>query len=98
MKDIFLVVSESRPAEPTYFDNYETDILFASGSDKLLPIIIDGKNTTAVMSSEHLKYEAAVDFCREKNMNLPEKPFEVQSLNCVEKGQPRFSMIYIPLK
>ena len=86
MKDIFFVIAISRPAEPIYNDDYETQSLIINGSDKLLPIIIDGKNTTAVISSKQLRYQKAIDFCKEKNMNLPEKPFEVQSLKGVERG------------
>jgi hypothetical protein len=85
-KDFFFVPKLSRPAAPDHNDYYETDDMKPSGNSTLLSIIIDGKNKTAVMSSKHLLYKEAVEFCKEKNMSLAQKPFEVQSLKGVEKG------------
>ena len=88
-KDFFFAI-EKTPTEPNYDDvlNNEDDdlISFENDSDIFLPIIIDGKNITAVMSPVHLMFQEAVDFCKEKNMTLPEKPFEVQSLQDFERG------------
>ena len=86
-KDFFFVGKLSRPAEPDHNDTYETDDIIPSGSDLILPIIIDGENKTAVLSSAHLFYQEAVDFCKEKNMSLAKKPFQVKSLEGVESGK-----------
>ena len=85
-KDFFLVQKLTQPDEPNDNDNYETDDETLFGSDILLPIIIDGEKRTALMSSEDLFYQDAVDFCKENNMSLATKPFQVQSLQGVERG------------
>ena len=90
-KDYFLVPKQSRPAEPDHNDTYEADDIIPFGSDILLPIIIDGENRTALMSSDYLFYKDAVDFCKENNMSLATTPFQVQSLQGVESGKRNFS-------
>ena len=85
-KDFFLGQKLALPAEPNDNDTYETDDITPFGSDILLPIIIDGEKRTALMSSEDLFYQDAVDFCKENNMSLATKPFQVQSLQGVERG------------
>ena len=95
-KDFFLVQKQSRPAEPDHDDTYETDDIIPSGSDILLPIIIDGENRTALMSFEHLFYKDAVDFCKDNNMSLATKPFQVQSLQGVESGKQNIFFLFKP--
>ena len=86
-KDV-LFPTQNRPAEPNQDDFDEISNLI--NNSFLLPITIDGKNTTAVLSAKYLIYQKAVDFCVGKNMIFPEKPFRVQSLQGLEKGKPRF--------
>ena len=87
----FFFAAKNPAVESAHDDYNDTDGTFASEIGILLPIIIDGRETTALMSAAHLNFQKAVDFCEENNMALPEKPFEIQSLQYVENGNPRIA-------
>jgi len=93
-KDV-LFPTQNRPAEPNQDDFDEISNLIDNSF--LIPIIIDGKNTTAVLSAKYLMYQDAVNFCVEKNLTLPEKPFQVQSLQDVKGGKLNFFRLLIQI-